>query len=256
MFRLNVSDGYDSYTQLNNLYVKTITGEHGATTMQGKCMCNVTTMVMSLLYSGWKLPSSDMWKQPEDDLCDFIISRCIKPDSWFAIHYPAYYKDWYINGASWNAKTQKWEEPIWPNELHDVLAHYTCEWIGCTNAVKFTDQLAVRDFFKQIYYNRCAIPTSVAWGKIVGHVVSMVGVDAENEPALVDWMNGAENCPIVNVIYDDPYNKFVKEDQRYDHTKSGNDNIISMEDFYHCVKPLDKKLIKYAHVIAKPAALA
>jgi hypothetical protein len=35
-------------------------------------MCNVTSIVMALDYLGWKFPEGD-YKQPEDNLCDFIF---------------------------------------------------------------------------------------------------------------------------------------------------------------------------------------
>jgi hypothetical protein len=244
VFRLNVSEGKDNYSQRKSKYIHEQKGQYGTNTINWTCVCNVHALGMAALYSGWIFPKSAYEREP-DALADYTITECNKENNWFKQKMPQLWKNWYEGDP--NAYT--------PLELHEVLAHYFNEYMGCSKADTFTTTATMKDIVKQLYENRIAIPTSVQWGGLKGHIITIVGFEATSEDDLIKWINDKlDKCPITHFIYDDPYGYRDPIANKYDGTKSGNDNIMSYEDFNRYVKNINMPN-KYAHILKRPAAI-
>ena len=247
----------DYYSQRNNEYKKTINGKYGRTSAGATTMCNLTALCEGFDIAGWVFPLSDTDKytQAEDRLMDFTIKEAEKPDSWFAQKMPALWRDWIINGATFNNSTNDWEEPYWPNEIHVVMAHYVNEWFGCSRADTFVENCSIHKIVYQLY-NGIPVPISVKFGAL-NHIILLTGFENDlTEPdtrvALTDI---SKPLKIKNFIYDDPYGAFDWKTKTYPVNRgTGNDQILTYDQFLACAKPFDKKGAKYAHIIAKPAA--
>lgn len=252
--KFNLGTANDYYSQRNNKYVKTIKGKKGTTTANANTMCNFTVLCEGFDLAGWRLPSGD-YSQAEDNLMDFTIKNALKKDSWFAKKMPALWKAWCVDGAEYNSTTGKWEEPYWPNEIHDVMAYYSNEWLGCSNADKFNDSCLIKDIVNQIYNNRIPVPISVKFGNL-NHIILLTGF--ENNLSETQFESSLETGfpNIVNFIYDDPYGAFNWQANKYLSDRgSGNDQILPYNLFIECAKPFGNKKTKWAHIINKPAAL-
>jgi hypothetical protein len=73
-------------------------------------------------------------------------------------------------------------------------------------------------------------------------------------------LNGYDNNKkasdvITNIIWDDPWGFFDYKTNKYDGTKSGNDNKAPIDFFWNHMKALENKNRKFGHIIAKPAAI-
>lgn len=243
-FILNVSTGMANYSQRKSKYVHEQKGQYGTNRIDWKCVCNVHALAMAFLYSGWIFPKSAYEREP-DALADFIVNECLKENNWFKQKMPQLWRNWY-EGAP---------DAYSPLELHDVLAHYSNEFFGCSKADTFTTAADVKDVFKHIYEKNVAIPTSVKWGGLLGHVITIVGFEATSEKALKDWLYGEGANPITQVTVDDPFGFFNVTTGKYEGSKSGNDNVYKYDYFVAHWKSLDSKNKKYAHFISKPATL-
>lgn len=244
-FRLNVSEGKSNYSQRKSKLVHEQRGQYGTNRIDWKVVCNIHSLIMAFLYSGWSCPASSFEREP-DAFGAYVIRECLKEKNWFKTKMYNLWHNWYEGQP----------DAYTPLELHDVLAHYACEWFRCTNADKFNSAMDVKLIFKHMYENRVAVPTSVAWGGLAGHVIVIVGFEATSEKALLDWFAGNSDVnPIEKVIVDDPWGKCLEATNRYDSTQSGNDNKFSYEFFDKHWKSIDSRTKKYAHVIARPAVV-
>ena len=244
-FRINVSEGKANYSQRKSKYVHEQKGQYGTNVLDWRSLCNCHSLAMAFLYSGWAFPYSDYEREP-DALADYIIKECLKENNWFKEKMYNYWHNWY-EGAP-KAPT--------PVEFHDVLAHYACEYFKCTNADKFKTNASVKEVFKHMYENRVAVPTSVEWGRLRGHIVWIVGFEATSESDLIKWFEGSlETNPITKIILDDPWGKIIESTNKYDGNQSGNDVEVSYNFFEKYWKPVDNIITKWAHFINKPAAL-
>lgn len=245
----------DYYSQRNNEYKKTINGKFGTTSAGATTMCNFTTICEGFDIAGWAFPTGP-YRQAEDNLMDFTVKAAEKPDSWFAQKMPAYWTDWIVNGATLNNRTGKWEEPYWPNEIHAVIAHYTNEWFGCSHADTFVENCSIHKIVNQLY-DGIPVPISVKFGAL-NHIILLTGFENElteldTKVALTHTM---EPLKIKNFIYDDPYGAFDWNTKTYPVNRgTGNDQILTYDQFLACAKPFDNLSGKFAHIIEKPAAV-
>ena len=250
VFKLNVSEGKDNFSQRKSQYVHEQKGQYGTNTINWTCVCNVHSLGMAALYSNWIFPKSSYNREP-DALADYTVSECLKENNWFKQKMPQLWKNWYEGDP--NAYT--------PLELHEVLAHYFNEYMGCTKADRFTTDASLKEIIKQLYENRIAIPTSVQWGGLKGHVIVIVGFEATSEEDLVKWINSEDNTAaglskvITKLIVDDPWGKIVEATNKYDGTQSGNDVEVSFDYILKYWKSVDNPNRKYAHILSKPAAI-
>lgn len=234
---INVSDNKQNYSQRNNEIDPSNT-------------CNTTNMVQALDYAGWFLPT-DIYpkiKQPEDKLTKFCREdkRVV---GYYKEHMPAMYNAW--------IKGDKNSYP--PNEVHPVLAYATNLFMGCSNAVKFYSSYPIADFIKEIAVNNSPVVTSVKFGDL-GHVITAVGVifAKEDYDKYISEKYSMDNVHPKSIIYDDTYGKFDFDALNYKTFagQSGNDSVMTWEQFIHCCKPVDNNNVKFAHIIGKPAAVA
>lgn len=244
-FKLNVSEGKANYSQRKSKLVHEQKGQYGTNIINWKVVCNIHALIMAYLYSGWTCPASAFEREP-DAFGDFVIQECLKEGNWFKTKMFNLWNNWYEGKP----------DAYTPLELHDVLAHYANEWFKCTNSDKFSASVDIRVIFKHIYEDRVAVPTSVQWGGLLGHVVTIVGFEATSEEDLNKWLDGeTDTNPITKVIVDDPWGKLIESTNKYDSTQSGNDNEFSYDFFDKHWKGVDNRKFKYAHIIAKPATL-
>ena len=245
-FKINVSEGQDNYSQRKSKLNHKQIGQYGTNTINWTCVCNVHAIAMALLYSGWIFPKSDYSREP-DALGDFIIKECLKDGNWFKTKMYNLWHNWFEGDP----------KAYTPLELHEVLAHYTNEYMKCTSCDTFTTVADLRDVFKHIYENHVVVPTSVQWGGLKGHIIAIVGFTATCEQDLINWLNkDTEECPIQSVYYDDPWGCLDPNTNTYDGTKSGNDNCVSFEFLLAHWKDVSNRSKKYAHFILKPATCA
>ena len=244
-FRMNVSEGQANYSQRKSKYYHEQKGQYGVNILDWRSVCNCHSLAMAFLYSGWAFPRSVYEREP-DALVSYIIEECLKENNWFKEKMYVYWHNWYEGDPK--APT--------PVEFHDVLAHYACEYFKCTNADKFRTDATVKEIFKYMYKNRVAIPTSVEWGGLQGHVVCIVGFEATSEADLLKWFaSDTEGNPITKVIVDDPWGKLSEATNTYDGGQSGNDNEFNYTFFERHWKPVGSRLTKWVHFINRPAVL-
>src|SRR5574344_790936 len=247
----------DHYSQRNNEYKKVIKGELGTTKMSSGCMCNVTVMCEAAHISGWHIPGGN-YKQDEDNFCECVMEDARKANSWFATTKSAYYKDWYINGGVYN-KDKKIVEPVWPNEIHDVLAHYFNAWVGCDTADKFFMALSNKSIFQQIIVNNRPVPTSVKFGKL-NHIILITGAEwsAKEEASVINEISKTNITYWTHpdfVYYTDPYGIFSFDTNVYIQPNGGWANKMTWDQYLACVKDTNNNNAKFAHILGKPAAL-
>jgi hypothetical protein len=242
-FILGKPENYCS--QRNNKYKKTMAGNMGTSKMEASCMCNVTVLSEALEIGGWVQPKG-LYAQNEDNLCDSIVTASEKTDSYYATHFPAMWKEWYEGK----------KDAYWPNEVHKVLEYETNAWLGCTHADTFIENCSIRDILKQLWYVRMPIPISVKFGSL-NHIVLLEGFETIlSERELADAISGKGIVSIDKWYYDDPYGAFDWKTKSYlPNRGSGDDQVLTNDQFIDNVKPLGNKNVKYAHILHKPAAV-
>lgn len=244
---INLSAGKVNYSQLNNLYIhKNVNGDVDVSNMT---MCNVTSLVQSLDYNGWKFPEGE-FQQPEDNLAKFILeSEDVK--EYFKTRMPILYKDW-IDGKQ-GAYT--------PNEIHDVLAFGVNKWLD-QKVDTFKENAKIWDIVKEILEGRsCVISGAFPTvnGKKLNHIVSLVGGiwEFNTEITTAEATNKILNeqiCPNYFII-DDPYafwNTIVKQ---YEYDRNGDNVKVSYQDFIDYIKPVNNSFVKYCHFLKSGASI-
>lgn len=244
-FRFNVSEGQANYSQRKSKFVHIQKGQYGENKIDWTCTCNVHSLIMAFLYSGWICPASTYEREP-DAFADFIVQECLKDGNWFKTKMYNLWQNWYEGSP----------DAYSPLELHDVLAHYACEWFKCSTADRFNSAADIKDIIRHLYEERVAVPTSIKWGGLLGHIICIVGLEATSEDDLVNWLAGKiDKCPITKVIYDDPFGFFDVNTNKYDGNKSGNDNELDYDFFVKHWKDIANNNKKYAHFLGKPVVV-
>lgn len=244
-FRFNVSEGQDNYSQRKSKFVHIQKGQYGENKIDWTCTCNVHSLIMAFLYSGWICPASTYEREP-DAFADFVVQECLKDGNWFKTKMYNLWQNWYEGSPTAYS----------PLELHDVLAHYACEWFKCSAADRFNSAADIKDIIRHLYEERVAVPTSIKWGGLLGHIICIVGLEATSEDDLVNWLAGKiDKCPITKAIYDDPWGRLIESTNKYDGNQSGNDNELSYDFFVAHWKDVNSSTKKYAHFLKRPATL-
>jgi hypothetical protein len=235
---LNLSDKFVNSVQTNNLF----TYKKGDCLVNYAVECNVTALTYVFEMGGWIFPSGK-YKQPEDNLANSMINSKLV-ESYYKEHFYALWKDW--NSGKKDAYT--------PLEIHKLLELGVNEWFKC-EADTFYSDYPIIDFLKQIYFNRLPVMTSGTFGNY-NHCVAMVGLDGDfTEQQFEDGLTGKGPFMKPNFIYDDPWYRFNQETKTFDKTKSGNDSILTWDQFVEEIKPLNSDKVKFAHIIRKPLAV-
>lgn len=225
----SVDDNKLNYTQRNNEYK----WENKNAKVNANTMCNVTSICMALDYAGFKFPNGE-YSQPEDNLAKFIMESN-KIDEEYKKRYPAMYKSF-----------KKGEKDCYtPNEIHKLLEIGVNEWMG-VKVDTFSDTATISDIISDIVIKQSPVVMSGAFPQkntIYHHVVCLVGLAFKKEYC------GTVDYPDYYII-DDPWG-YTHD---YSNGKSGNNVVISANQFCSWFKPVNNLKIKYAHRFEKPVA--
>lgn len=256
----------DNYSQRNNELVFPNPKKYPKAqyTSSWKNMCNVTSMVMGLSYSGWIFPSG-IYKQPEDNLGYFILTDKNVLD-YYAKTVPSYYNCWQrsLTGKCTEAEVKK--ELIYPpTELHDTLSYGARQWLDAP-ATKFSTNV---NFLEALWNNmvkdNLPIVISTTFGGF-GHIVCCTGVQYKKEDYLAiskDFSQIKARDPETGkllhapyaIIVDDPWGKYNPNTNKYDAPNSGNDIVVPWDVVVNRVKPAGSDNNKWAHTFAHAPAL-
>jgi len=201
---VNNSDGKPYYSQRNN-------------ELSPNSSCNVTSMVSGLVSAGWTLPTGK-FKQPEDNLLDFIRSSPIVQKRWDVID-PQH-------------KTP-------PNQLHELLCLGTNLWIEHLGGPKIELLwcLYPADVVKIIDKGGAVVMSGrfqdVKYGEL-GHIVAVVGYQA------------TEAGELTHFILDDPWGDYTTMYQ----VQQGDDVFMPIADWLSMMRE-QKSPYKFGHVVKK-----
>lgn len=219
-----------------------------------KNMCNVTSYIMFLEYSGAKFPTGN-YSQPEDNLGYFILTdeRILEK---YKKSQPVLYNAWQKSMLGTATKTEL-KNAYPPNELHDYLAMGANLWLGY-EAAKFSTNVNFKKLlWREMVDGNNAIVVSTVFGGL-GHVVCVTGVkykkddyvkirDAKLKKLDVDTL--INTIDPVGIIIDDPWGKYDPTTNKYIATSGGNDIFIPWDVVVSKVKPAGSPSTKWAHYI-------
>lgn len=231
-FSLIMGNKDNHYSQRDNEFEY----KNGDYTINWSCMCNVTSLCESVKIAGYTFPEG-RYKQPEDNLADFII-HSERIDNLYLTRYPSLYKAWKAgNRTSYS-----------PLEIHDLLCSGINQWFGKVVDIFYTN-MQIGLILNQIINNRIPVPASVKFGSL-NHVITLTGASWEyldEEEARV--------CNIKPdfVFYDDPYGMWDFKKGQYTEKDilAGYCNRMTYAQFIANVKPLNDSTAKWAHIIAR-----
>lgn len=206
MISINLSTGKPYFTQRNNR-------------IDPNGTCGPTSMVMALLYSGYKLPDCGD-QQPEDVLTEFLRTNQDVQD-YFKKMYPA-----------------EFQKGIPANELAPVRAFGTNKWMG-KEVNNFVWTARIQEIvFSLLQKKACVV--SGQWPyraggveKTIGHIVCVCGFQtAQDDIENIRESSQVDSSRIISLIIDDPYG-----DYRTGYADArGNDVIVPYNDFLKIVK--------------------
>ncbi len=221
-----------------------------------KNMCNVTSYIMGLEYSGFIFPVGK-YKQPEDNLALHILtsSKVMKA---YETKQPAMYKS-FMRSLEGQCSKQELDNMYFPTELHDYLCMGANEWIGTKAANFSTNVNFLKALWRYMVEDNLPMIISTKFGGF-GHIVCVTGVQYKKE----DWMKGVEfrkdhieELPEIiptAIIIDDPWGKYNPKTNKYDAPNCGNDIIVPWDRVVSTVKPEGSSKIKWAHTFSHAVA--
>lgn len=211
-------------------------------------MCNVVSMVMGLEYAGYSLPDGK-WKQPEDNLAEFILTNKELLNKW-RIQAPAQY-DLFIKSLDGHLTEEQVKKHLYfPNELHDYLSLGTNLWMGTTATKFYVNESFKQHLVEELVFDDCPIVISTTFGGM-GHIVCCTGVvyNEIDEPSLLVYGNTPPTP--AGIIVDDPWGKYNPETNTYDAPSGGNDIFIPWDVVVKRVKPAGSTDVKWMHLFFK-----
>ena len=230
MTKINISEGIANYSQRNNE-----NDPHGT--------CNVTSMVMGLIYSGYgdlvdkKVQESGKPNtQPEDLLYTFLMNNKEVADfykSYDSVHYD-----------NWKNPKQG-QAVIPPNQMHAVLSYGSNRWLGKKKdeITHFTTNGSIEEMVLNLLKKKPSVVSGVFSG--LGHIVCLVGFETSQENILdAKTPNEVDISKIEKFIIDDPYGDYKSG---YKITK-GNDIEMPALDFINITRTQGKINNKLCHL--------
>lgn len=230
---INNSRGYSYYTQRNN-------------NVAANQACNVTAMTMGLLYNKCIYKKDECWynykgediyalnkdslpvipfTQFEDNLIHFIRNDSRVLD-YYNRSYPNLYYDWVKERDEVEKKGEDLNLHAFkaypPNELHLVLSYGTNLFINCN--VTSYETRGIDTIIKLLKSGASLVVSGQFQG--LNHVVCVVGIQYEKDTGKVH-----------KFLIDDPWYKTLD----YKSKKTGDDSLITYDDFLKYVKPLNNK---------------
>jgi hypothetical protein len=201
---VNNSDGKPYYSQRNN-------------ELSPGSSCNVTSMISGLVSASWPLPAGK-FKQPEDDLLDYIRSS------------PAVQRRWDVIDPQ--HKTP-------PNQIHELLCLGTNLWIEHLGGpkIELLWKLSASDI-KSVIDNGGAVVMSGRFQDVrsgeIGHIVPVVGYQA------------ADSGEVTHFIIDDPWGDY----ETMYRIQKGDDIYMPIVDWVSMIRE-QNSLLKFGHVIKR-----
>jgi len=201
---VNNSDGKPYYSQRNN-------------ELSPNSSCNVTSMVSGLVSASWPLPAG-MYKQPEDNLLDFIQKN-------FAVR------------KRWMELCPKQDIPA--NQIHETLCLGTNLWLEQLRGPKIVLlwALGLADIKKVIDDGGAVVMSGRfqdARSGEIGHIVPVVGYQADDEGF------------VTHVILDDPWGDYESQYQ----IQRGDDIFMPVNDWLSMIRDQGQAK-KFGHVIPR-----
>lgn len=245
---INVSDNKENYSQRNNKYVHI--NKKGVKDVYSLTTCNGTSICQALDFNGWIFPKSEKWNQPEDSLVESIMTSP-EVDARYKAKMPGLYKDYKECKMTKDGKPDYYT----PNEIHDLLAFGTNQWLGCSSAVRFVENADIWDIIRELVNGRACVISGRFNG--LNHIVTLVGCVWNFKEVPKSSLNKTISSLISNrtmptgFIIDDPYGDFHKG---YKQGYSGNDIEMTTEEFYANIKPLGNTQVKMCHFISNGVA--
>jgi|LSQA01.1.fsa_nt_gi hypothetical protein len=227
-YSLNLSENKANYSQRNNkLNIGTKNNPINAMSM-----CNTTSMCMALDYLGYTFTKEQLgkWDQPEDALGEFV---CTNPE--VLSYYEKINKQWYNDWK--NDKPNSYP----PNEIHDVLSFGTNLWMQ-KQVTKFSLKVEIKKILENLTEGKPVLFSGAFQrpGKSpLNHIVCGVGYILQS--GFKKEMDIWENLKFI--IVDDPYGRTYQWD-----TGSGNDSLITKEQFIRDIKEVKNTSTKWAHL--------
>lgn len=211
-------------------------------------MCNATSMINALCRAGYSLPDG-RWKQPEDNLAEFILTNKELLNKW-RTQAPAQY-DLFIKSLDGQLTEEQVKKHLYfPNELHDYLSLGTNLWIGTTATRFYVDKSFKQNLMDELVFDDCPIVISTTFGGM-GHIVCCTGVayNEVDESSLLVYGNTPPTP--AGIIVDDPWGKYNPETNTYDAPSGGNDIFIPWDVVVKRVKPAGSTDTKWMHLFFK-----
>jgi len=210
--------------------------------------CNVTSICMALIYSGYSLPEEQDERLP-DALEEFMLTSQQVSDYYKSIDL-AEWKNWQANKDNPKVCTP-------PNEYHQVLAYGVNLWLG-SKADEFRTDVTMQEVILQFINGKATVHSGVWCG--FHHIICAVGVNTEQDLSAVsvDGVNTEQDLSAVSVeeqidlsqvksiIVDDPYGRY---DTHYSNP-DGNDVEVPYNDFLAFTKTLQSDKQKFVHIFS------
>lgn len=204
-----------------------------------KNMCNVTSYVMALEYSGWKFPKGK-FKQPEDNLGYFILTDKSVREK-MKKNAPVMYDLWMKSLEGKCTEKELKYDMYFPTELHDYLSFGANQWLGKEASQFETNRPFRLALYQSMVQNNLPIVVSTTFGGF-GHIVCVTGVQYTKKD--FDTLN----VPIPSaIIVDDPWGKYNPKTNKYDAPNGGNDIVIPWDVVVQRVKPAGSDDVKWMH---------
>lgn len=225
-----------------------------------KNMCNVTSYVMALEYSGFSFPSGP-YKQPEDNLGLHILTSEKLMAEWEKAA-PAEYK-LFKKALEGKCTEKELESMYFPTELHRWLCMGANEWIGTTAATFNTRHNLPRLLWDSMVNDNSPLVISTKFGGF-GHIVCVTGVIYNTSdykhllthPEDIDAKDslGKLKYPPKSIIVDDPWGKYNPVTNKYDAPNGGNDIEIPWSRVTTTVREYNSESVAWAHTFKHGSA--
>lgn len=247
----------DNYSQRNNILVwPSVEDKPNAQYRTNwKNTCNVTSLIMGLTYSGFKLPAGK-YEQPEDNLGEFILTNKDVLAK-YQKECPAMYNAW-IKSLDGKCNKSELDNAYPPTELHDYLSYGANLWVG-TKATQFSTKLNFKkSLWRYMVTDNKPIVVSTNFGGL-GHIVTVTGVSYKKE----DYQRGkfvsekTKEVPEItpySVMVDDSWGKFNPKTNKYDLPSGGNDIEVPWQVVVKQFKPYNSETVKWGHTFNEPIA--
>lgn len=232
---INVSKGFENYSQRNNEFLFTDA-------------CGPTNMIQAAEYAGWVIPtySALNYKQPEDNLMKYTRTNKNVLEYYKKIDIVNYEK-WVKEANNLKKENQYfWEvrciDSYPPNELHKVMNFATNSFFN-NKITEFFENTNEIDLITELL-DGLPVVSSVKFGSY-GHYVTIVGFTVKNnvwEKYSISKNKIYLKNNIIDYIIDNTYGRFNFKTNKYDFV-SGDNEHIERKKFLSMLKPLNSEKI-------------